>query len=90
MLSSWRRLRAAAWAGAMAVLLLGALMAVGQPASASTTTDCTQWGTTSVKGGEYIYQQNEWNSSDTQCVSVDDATGAWTVKIGRASCRERV
>ncbi|SEE20144.1 Fibronectin type III domain-containing protein [Streptomyces misionensis] len=79
MLSSWRRLRAAAWAGTMAVLLLGALMAVSQPASASTTTDCTQWGTTSVRGGEYIYQQNEWNSSDTQCVSVDDSTGAWTV-----------
>ncbi|MFJ6662482.1 cellulose binding domain-containing protein [Streptomyces sp. NPDC091383] len=79
MLSSWRRLRTAAWAGTMAALLLGALMVVIQPASASTATDCTPYGTTSLQGGEYTYQQNEWNSSDPQCVSIDNGSGAWAV-----------
>ncbi|WP_153538393.1 GH12 family glycosyl hydrolase domain-containing protein, partial [Streptomyces sp. RB17] len=79
MYPSWRRLRTAAWAGTAAALLLGSL-AVGTPsASAATATDCTQWGTTSLQGGEYIYQQNEWNSTLTQCASIDDATGAWSV-----------
>ncbi len=79
MLSSWSRLRTAAWAGTLAALLLGALMVVTQPASAATSTDCTQYGTTSLQGGEYTYQQNEWNSSDTQCVSIDNSSGAWSV-----------
>jgi chitodextrinase len=79
MLRSWRRLRAAAWAGTAAALLLGSLAVGTQPASAATSTDCTQWGTTSLQGGEYIYQQNEWNSTLTQCASIDDATGAWSV-----------
>ncbi|WP_443050262.1 GH12 family glycosyl hydrolase domain-containing protein [Streptomyces sp. NBC_00236] len=55
-------------------------MLTGAPAaSAAPVTDCTQWGTTELQGGEYLYQQNEWNSEAEQCVSVDPDTGAWSV-----------
>jgi len=43
------------------------------------TTTCTKWGTISINGNQYIYQQNEWNSNLTQCASVDETTGAWTI-----------
>ena len=43
------------------------------------TMTCTKWGTISINGNQYIYQQNEWNSNLTQCASVDDTTGAWTI-----------
>jgi len=44
-----------------------------------TTTTCTKWGTISINGNQYIYQQNEWNSNLTQCALVGDTTGAWTI-----------
>lgn len=70
-----------ALAGAAAALVLAAAsMLTGAPAaSAAPVTDCTQWGTTELQGGEYLYQQNEWNSEAEQCVSVDPDTGAWSV-----------
>ncbi|TDP97775.1 GH12 family glycosyl hydrolase domain-containing protein [Labedaea rhizosphaerae] len=61
-------------AAAASVLVLGTA-----PASAATVSDCTQWGTTELQGGEYTYQQNEWNSTDTQCAAIDTSTGAWTI-----------
>lgn len=73
--------RLPALAGAAAALVLAAAsMLTGAPvASAAPVTDCTQWGTTELRGGEYLYQQNEWNSEAEQCVSVDPDTGAWSV-----------
>lgn len=73
--------RLPALAGAAAALVLAAAsMLTGAPAaSAAPVTDCTQWGTTELQGGEYLYQQNEWNSEAEQCVSVDPDTGAWSV-----------
>ena len=73
--------RTAALAGAAAALLLSAasLITGATPAAAAPVTDCTQWGTTELQGGAYLYQQNEWNSTARQCVSVDPATGAWSV-----------
>ncbi|MFG2652476.1 cellulose binding domain-containing protein [Streptomyces sp. NPDC048436] len=66
---------------AAAFVLAAASMLTGAPAAsaAAPVTDCTQWGTTQLRGGEYTYQQNEWNSEAEQCVSVDPATGAWSV-----------
>lgn len=73
--------RLPALAGVAAALVLAAAsMLTGAPAaSAAPVTDCTQWGTTELQGGEYLYQQNEWNSETEQCVSVDPDTGAWSV-----------
>ena len=47
------------------------------PLSASTST-CEPFGTVAIDGGA-IYQQNEWNSTATQCASVDPSTGAWSL-----------
>jgi hypothetical protein len=41
-------------------------------------TDCTPWGTQPTTGGEYIVQNNEWNSTTQQCVDYTSAT-AWSV-----------
>ncbi len=74
------RARSALAAAAAALLLAAAsLLAGASPAAAAPVTDCTAWGTTELQGGEYIYQQNEWNSTARQCVSADPATGAWSV-----------
>jgi Glycosyl hydrolase family 12/Fibronectin type III domain len=40
--------------------------------------DCTPWGTQPAAGGEYIVQNNEWNSTTQQCVDYTSAT-AWSV-----------
>ena len=47
-------------------------------APAAGTTNCEQWGTLPLQGGEYTLQGNEWNSTSPQCVT---ATGgsAWSV-----------
>jgi hypothetical protein len=64
-------------AGALAALLLTALTV--RPASAATVSDCTQFGVTALQGGEYKYQQNEWNSSAPQCASIDTTSGGWSI-----------
>jgi hypothetical protein len=72
----------ARFATALAVscaLLVTALSAFAPTATAATTTDCTLWGTTSINGGAYIYQQNEWNSSTQQCAAIDTSTGAFSL-----------
>jgi hypothetical protein len=57
---------------------MATLVVALQPARAATTT-CAQFGTVSINGNQYIYQQNEWNSSLGQCASVDASTGAWSL-----------
>jgi hypothetical protein len=37
-------------------------------------TDCAQFDTESVASGEYNVQTNEWNSTQTQCVSINGAS----------------
>ena len=64
---------------AAGALLLGSLGLGAQPASAATVSDCTLWGTTELQGGEYVYQQNEWNSTSRQCATIDTETGAWSM-----------
>ncbi|MFC8225401.1 cellulose binding domain-containing protein [Streptomyces sp. NPDC057287] len=70
-----------ALAGAAAALVLAAasMLTGASTASAAPVTDCTPWGTTELQGGEYLYQQNEWNSATEQCVEVNPDTGAWSV-----------
>nr|7MKR_AAA Chain AAA, Glycoside hydrolase, family 6 [Acidothermus cellulolyticus] len=55
----------------------------------TTVTDCTpgpnQNGVTSVQGDEYRVQTNEWNSSAQQCLTINTATGAWTVSTANFS-----
>ena len=66
-------------AGFIGLLVTMATLVVAlQPARAATTT-CAQFGTVSINGNQYIYQQNEWNSSLGQCASVDASTGAWSL-----------
>ncbi|HEV2342644.1 MAG TPA: fibronectin type III domain-containing protein [Actinocrinis sp.] len=77
-MSVFRRFRAGTLAGAVGALLLSALTAT-PAAHAATVSDCSQWGVTTLQSGAYKYQQNEWNSTATQCASIDDSTGAWSI-----------
>ena len=52
-------------AAAAACLLLAAL-----PSSAPAQSTCAQFGTVSIDGGQYIFQQDEWNSTTQQCATV--------------------
>jgi hypothetical protein len=53
-------------ATACAVCLL--LTAAAAPAAAQST--CSTSGTISINSGQYMYQQDEWNSSSQQCATV--------------------
>src|SRR5581483_7355495 len=53
---------------AFASWLLGCLILAAAPASAQST--CAQQGTISINSNQYIYQQDEWNSTATQCATV--------------------
>ncbi|WP_329132832.1 ricin-type beta-trefoil lectin domain protein [Streptomyces sp. NBC_01476] len=48
------------------------------PAATAAVTNCQGQGTISLAGGEYTLQNNEWNSTATQCVTATTGT-AWTV-----------
>ena len=54
--------------GAAAVTACFLLVALSSSAKAQST--CSQFGTVSINGGQYIYQQDEWNSSAQQCATV--------------------
>jgi Glycosyl hydrolase family 12/Cellulose binding domain/Fibronectin type III domain len=43
---------------------------LGLPASAAAQSTCSTFGTISIDGGAYIFQNNEWNSSLEQCATV--------------------
>jgi Glycosyl hydrolase family 12/Cellulose binding domain/Fibronectin type III domain len=43
------------------------------PASATAQSTCSAFGTVSIDGGEYIFQNDEWNSSLEQCATVSGA-----------------
>jgi Glycosyl hydrolase family 12/Cellulose binding domain/Fibronectin type III domain len=43
---------------------------IGLSSSAKAQSTCSQFGTVSINAGQYIYQQNEWNSSAQQCATV--------------------
>lgn len=67
-------------AAATAAAVAAVVAALATPAAAATpnSTSCTTTGTTSIQSGEYIIQDNEWNSSAQQCITYTSGT-AWTV-----------
>jgi hypothetical protein len=56
-------------------------------AKAATVSTCTTTGTVTANGGAYIVQNNLWNTAATgqQCISVNDATGAFSVTTANNS-----
>jgi chitodextrinase len=67
---------AAAVVGAAIVVPIAG--AQGASAAAPMATDCTPEGTQQAAGGEYIIQNNEWNSTAQQCITYTSGT-AWSV-----------
>jgi hypothetical protein len=64
-----RRLPALATAAVLAVG--GVLAAVTAATSAHADTQiCTQFGSTTIAGGKYVVQNNNWGDSTTQCINV--------------------
>lgn len=57
---------------------LASLACSSVPARAATST-CSQFGTVPIAGGIYEFQNNVWNSNQTQCASVDTAGAAWSI-----------
>jgi hypothetical protein len=55
---------------AAAMLAASGVFAAGAPAQAATTTLCNSQ-TAAVAGGAYTVQNNEWNSSASECVTTD-------------------
>ncbi|UVS78794.1 GH12 family glycosyl hydrolase domain-containing protein [Actinokineospora sp. UTMC 2448] len=53
-------------------MLVGLLVAVSPPEAAAATTICEKYGSTSIQGGRYIVQNNEWGDDAGQCISVGD------------------
>lgn len=51
---------------------------VSTTGAAPASTDCTPTGSTSINGGTYIIQNNEWNSTAQQCITYSGGT-AWSV-----------
>lgn len=43
---------------------------LGLPRSTSAQSTCSPSGTISINSGQYIFQNNEWNSTSTQCATV--------------------
>src|ERR1700722_1186725 len=46
---------------------------LGTPASAAAQSTCSTFGTISINSNQYIFQNNEWNSSAEQCATVSGA-----------------
>ena len=53
-----------------ATAFAGCLFLLGMPGLAAAQSTCSNFGTVPINNGQYIYQQNEWNSSLTQCATV--------------------
>ena len=63
-------LRALTASTAGAALVAAAVVTLAPAAQAATTT-CAQYGTVSVNNNAYIVQNDEWNSTSQQCITVD-------------------
>jgi chitodextrinase len=78
------RVRAAAVVTAVGAVLVAGLagaqtaLAAVTPNLTSCTSTATPTGTTSIQGGEYIIQDNEWNSTAEQCLNYTSGT-AWSM-----------
>jgi hypothetical protein len=54
----------------MLVIAFAACCVFGMPALGAAQSTCSTTGTISIDGGEYIFQNNEWNSTLEQCATV--------------------
>jgi hypothetical protein len=80
-MSTARAVRSRAWQLRPLVPLVAFLGVLGVVLPAARgDAGCDQYGTTSVDGGRYVVQNNEWNSSSPQCVSTSGGTG-WEVSV---------
>src|SRR5215475_5330424 len=64
-----RRLPALAAAAILAVGTGLAALAIAAPAHADTQI-CDQFGSTTIAGGKYVVQNNNWGDTTTQCINV--------------------
>ncbi len=64
-----KRLPALAAAVLVTVTAAAASALIAAPARADTQI-CTQFGTTTIQGGKYVVQNNDWGDSTTQCINV--------------------
>ncbi|HKS98658.1 MAG TPA: cellulose binding domain-containing protein [Rugosimonospora sp.] len=64
-----KRLHALAAAGAVAAGTVLAALAVAAPARADTQI-CDQFGSTTIAGGRYVVQNNNWGDTTQQCINV--------------------
>src|SRR5258708_7087821 len=61
----------------LAMLVVVAAVALGAGGRAGSST-CGEFDAVPVKGGDYIYQQDQWNSALVQCASVRGTSFALT------------
>ncbi|MGC2403794.1 MAG: cellulose binding domain-containing protein, partial [Acidobacteriaceae bacterium] len=54
----------------MLAIVAGCLAMLGVPIRGAAQSTCATFGTVSIDGGAYIYQNNEWNSGAEQCATV--------------------
>jgi len=64
------RLRALLAAAAVGVAATVGALALSNPAAHADTQICDTYGSTTIAGGRYIVQNNNWGDSTTQCINV--------------------
>jgi chitodextrinase len=73
-----QRLSAYATAGLLVIGATVAALATALPAAAAPTI-CEKFGSTTVTGGRYIVQNNNWGDDTTQCIDVNQSGPGFTV-----------
>jgi hypothetical protein len=58
------------WHGFRTIAIIFAVCLLINGAAAEGQSTCSQYGTVSINSGQYIFQNNEWNSSAEQCATV--------------------
>jgi len=64
------RLRAVLAAAAVGLAATVGALALSGPAAHADTQVCDKYGSTTIAGGRYIVQNNNWGDSTTQCINV--------------------
>ena len=86
------RSRFALAAGAALLLALGCVLAAlaASPSARAATTTLCQEQTASVSGGTYIVQNNEYDSSASECVTTDGGADFTVANSGDQQLHQRV
>src|SRR5690606_41914541 len=51
---------------------VAASLVIATSAAQADTVICEKWGTTTIQGGKYVVQNNNWGSDIQQCITVTD------------------